>query len=299
VVAISADGSAHATAIGAEVYLQKPFEAHQLVAAVGRVLLDAERRKLAQRLDDAERLVLLGTIAAGVGHEINNPLTMATASLDLMDRALSEVLEKVRAEKPSGEHEFGELEPPLHYLQKQLQNCRSGVDRIRVIVRDLHRLSRRPGDERTRVNLGTLLESVISMAWREIESRAEVVRSWEPEVTVFGNEARLGQVFLNLLINAAQSLPSDQKGPQHVHVACRRDGAFAIVEVRDTGRGMTPAQKERIFEPFFTTKGQLGGTGLGLAICKEIVEGHGGVIDVISELGRGSAFTVRLPVSNP
>jgi signal transduction histidine kinase len=116
-------------------------------------------------------------------------------------------------------------------------------------------------------------------------------------VKVLGNEVCLGQVFLNLLVNAAQSIPIDGKEPQHIHVACRRDDTFAIVEVRDTGRGMTPSQKDRIFEPFFTTKGQLGGTGLGLAICKEIVEGHGGVIEVTSELGRGTAFTVRLPKS--
>jgi len=296
VVAISADNSARATAIGAEVYLRKPFDANDLVAAVGRVLLDADRQKLAQRLDEAERLVLLGTIAAGVGHEINNPLTTAMASLDLMERGLSAIIEQVQV----GKHVdgFGTLAQPLAHLQRELVDCRSGLDRIRVIVRDLHNLSRRPGDGRSSVDLGSLLESVISMAWSEIKTRAKVVRSYEPEVKVLGNEVRLGQVFLNLLVNAAQSIPIDGKEPQHIHVACRRDDTFAIVEVRDTGRGMTPSQKDRIFEPFFTTKGQLGGTGLGLAICKEIVEGHGGVIEVTSELGRGTAFTVRLP-KNP
>jgi two-component system, NtrC family, sensor kinase len=299
VVAMSGDRSAQATAIGAEVYLPKPFDASQLVTAVGRCLLDADRRKLAQRLDDAERLVLLGTIAAGVGHEINNPLTIALASLDLMDRGLSEVLEKVRAQGQSGKREFGELEPPIDHLQQHSQSCRSSIQRIRIIVRDLHHLSRRPGDERMSVDLGALLESVISMARREIEPRAEIVRACEPDVNVFGNEARLGQVFLNLLINAAQSIPNDRKDGHRILVTCRHEGPFAVVEVRDTGRGMTPTQKERIFEPFFTTKGQLGGTGLGLAICKEIVESHGGFIEVSSELGRGSSFTVRLPAVAP
>jgi signal transduction histidine kinase len=234
-----------------------------------------------------------------VGHEINNPLAMAIASLDLMERALSAVLEKVRARTQSGNHDFAELESPLCHLQKHFQNCRSSVDRIRLIVRDLHHLSRRPSDERAHVDLGALLESVISMAWCEIEPRAEVVRSCEAKVSVLGNEARLGQVFLNLVVNAAQSIPIDGMDGQSITVTCRRDGAFAVVEVSDTGRGMTPAQRERIFEPFFTTKGQLGGTGLGLAICKEIVESHGGLIDVTSELGRGSSFTVRLPITTP
>jgi signal transduction histidine kinase len=189
------------------------------------------------------------------------------------------------------------IETPLGHLRKHARDCRSGLDRIRIIVRDLHKLSRRPGDECTSVDLGSLLESAISMAWSEIKPRAEVVRSYEPDVKVLGNEARLGQVLVNLLVNAAQSIPHGLRDRQHIHVACRRDGPFAIVEVRDTGSGMTPVQKERIFEPFFTTKGQRGGTGLGLAICKEIVEGHGGAIDVTTELGQGSAFTVRLPVT--
>jgi len=299
VVAISADNSAKATAIGAEVYLPKPFEANDLVAALGRVLLDADRKKLAQRLDEAERLVLLGTIAAGVGHEINNPLTVAMASLELLDRGLSAVLETMHIEKRSGKDGFGILELPLGHLKNDLEGCRSGLDRIRIIVRDLHNLSRRPVDERTSIDLGSLLESVISMAWSEIRPRAHVVRSFEPEMKVLGNETRLGQVLLNLLVNAAQSIPDDRKEPQHIHLVCRRDGAFAVIEVRDTGRGMTPAQQERIFEPFFTTRSRVGGTGLGLAICKEIVEDHGGVIAVTSELGRGSAFTVRLPVAAP
>ena len=145
-------------------------------------------------------------------------------------------------------------------------DCRAGLDRIRVIVSDLHNLSRRPRDGRKSVDLGSLLESVISMAWCEIKPRAKIVRSYEPEVKVLGNEVRLGQVFLNLLVNAAQSIPIDGKEPQHIHVACRRDDTFAIVEVRDTGRGMTPSQRDRIFEPFFTTKGQLGGTGLAVAL---------------------------------
>lgn len=296
VVAVSADNSPRASAVGAEVYLPKPFDGNDLIGTVGRVILDADRRQLAQRLDQTERLVLLGTIAAGVGHEINNPLTMTAANLDLMNRGLSALLETVRGKEQSGKHGFGELEQALGRLQKQLDDSRSGIDRIRIIVRDLHRVSRPPSEERTRIDVLSLLESVIAMASREIEPRAEVVRSYEPEVRVHGNEARLGQVFLNLLVNAAQSISSDRTDPQRIHVACRRDGTFAIVEVRDTGNGMTPSQKERIFEPFFTTKGQMGGTGLGLAICKEIVERHGGVIDVRSELGQGSAFTVRLPL---
>jgi signal transduction histidine kinase len=122
-----------------------------------------------------------------------------------------------------------------------------------------------------------------------------LVRQYDSGVKVLGNETRLTQVFLNLVVNAAQSIPEDWTEHRHIFVATRLDGNVAVVEVRDTGRGMTPVQKDRIFEPFFTTKGRIGGTGLGLAICKEIVQSHGGVIEVASEIGRGSSFIVRLP----
>jgi signal transduction histidine kinase len=294
VVAISADSSAQATAIGAEAYLPKPLDADDLVATVSQfswtpVVKLEKRRRTARSSRDGCRRVGRGSATSHHGN----------ASLDPVDPGAVCGSRKLRAPEQSGKDEFASIEPPLGRIQKQVGDCRSSLDRIRVIVRNLHNLSRRPVDERISIDLGSLLESVVSMARSEVNRRADVVRSYEPGVRVDGNETRLGQVFLNLLINAAQSIPNGQNGQQEIHVACRQEGPFAIVEVRDTGRGMTPSQKQRIFEPFFTTKGELGGTGLGLAICKEIVEAHGGAIDVHSELGRGSAFTVRLPMNEP
>lgn len=299
VVAISADTSAKATAINAETYIPKPFDANELVAAVGRVLLEADRRKLAQRLDETERLALLGTIAAGVGHEINNPLSVVMASVEMSERTLSGVRAEMRRASQSGQDggTLASIDGQLARMQRELGECHAGLERIRLIVRDLRSVSRRAGDERTLIDLVPLLQSVISMASGEIAPRVELVREFEPGVKVQGNETRLGQVFLNLLINAAQSMPTSGAEQQQIVVAIRREGTSAAVEIRDTGRGMSEAQMERIFEPFFTTKGQLGGTGLGLAISKEIVEAHGGTIEVTSELARGSSFTVRLPAA--
>jgi signal transduction histidine kinase len=297
VVAISADNSAKSTAIRADAYLAKPFDANELVAAVGRVLLEADRLKLAQRLDETERLALLGTIAAGVGHEINNPLSVAIANIEMAERTLSSVREAVFRASQARQDEtmFALVEGPFDRMQGELRDSHSSLDRIRLIVRDLRCVSRRAGEERTLVDLVRLLDSVMLMASGEIAPRVDLVREYEPCVKVLGNETRLGQVFLNLVVNAGQSIPKDHPAQQRIVVSIRRDADGAVVEVRDTGRGMSPAQMQRIFEPFFTTKGQLGGTGLGLAISKEIVEAHGGTLEVTSELGLGTSFTVRLP----
>jgi two-component system, NtrC family, sensor kinase len=297
VVAISADNSAKATAIRAERYIPKPFDAHDLVAAVGRVLLDAERRKLAQRLGETERLALVGLIAAGVAHEINNPLGLARASVTLIERTLAGMHDRLRMLNRAEplERALEWVEGPLERVREQLGDCNRDLDRIRVIVRDLRSVSRRAGDDRTAVDLEALLESVITVAEAALGSRIVVIRRYESGIKALGNETRLAQVFLNLLVNAAQSIPNERTGRERVFVNARKEGDLAVVEVTDTGRGMAPAEVESIFEPFFTTEGQLGGTGLGLSICKEIVQSHGGFIDVKSELGRGSSFVVRLP----
>lgn len=301
VIAISADNTAKAKAIRAEAYMPKPFDADELVLTVGRVLLDADRRKLADRVHTTERLVLLGTIAAGVGHEINNPLSVVMTTVELVARTVSNVHDRLEVASPQDVNESlrAAMKAPLEHAQGQLRDCYSGLERIRNIVRDLHGASRPPKDDRTVVALGPLLESAISMAGREIDARVELVRDYEPGVKVLGNETRLGQVFLNLLINAGQSMPKEGTGEQRIFLAIRRDAAWANVELRDTGQGITPEQRERIFEPFFTTKSQQGGTGLGLAISKDIVESYGGRIEVRSEIGKGSCFTVQLPLAPP
>jgi signal transduction histidine kinase len=297
VVAVSADRSAKARAIRADGYISKPFGADELVAAVARVLLDVERRKLAQRLDETERLALVGLIAAGVGHEINNPLGLAMASITLIERTLAGVNDRLRTMNRSEplERVLACVDGPLERAREQLDDCSRDLDRIRVIVRDLRNVSRRAGDERATIDLGALLESVISMAAGVLNPRILLVRQYEQGIKVIGNETRLAQVFLNLLVNAVQAVPDECTGRQHIFVTLKKEGDLAVVEVRDTGRGMTPAQMERVFEPFFSTKGLLGGTGLGLSICKEIVQSHGGIIEVKSERGRGSRFMVRLP----
>src|SRR6185436_17824368 len=178
VVAISADSSPVATAIRAESYIPKPFDANDLVGAVGRVLLDADRRKLARRLDERERLALLGMIAAGVSHEINDSLGMATLGVSLIEQTNASMQERMRTGS-APDRILASFKEPLMRIQEQAHDCRGDLERIRLIVRHLSAISRRAGDERALLDVGALLESVVSMALAELNPRILLVRQYE------------------------------------------------------------------------------------------------------------------------
>jgi CheY-like chemotaxis protein len=141
------------------------------------------------------------------------------------------------------------------------------------------------------------MESSISIAWNQIRHRARLERNFERVPNVAGNENRLGQVFLNLLVNAAQALPEQGAEKNEIAVAIRLEGSKVVIEVRDSGSGMSEEQQARIFEPFFTTKPSGVGSGIGLSICRSIVSDMGGDIDCESRVGQGTTFRVRLPAS--
>jgi signal transduction histidine kinase len=293
VVVMTADTSAKAAAIHADGYLRKPFGANELLTTIDRVLLAQDRRRLAATLEETGRLALLGTIAAGVGHEINNPLSFAMANLELLERTLTGF----------DTHDFANdadkltrLTLGLTNLNESARDMRTGLERVRLVVRNLQSLSRRSDDERVLVDVFRVLDSSISMASSHIKYRARLTKEYEALPEVWANEGRLGQVFLNLLVNAAQSIPIGEVSANEIHVGARRKGDWAVIEFKDSGQGMSNALLARIFEPFFTTKGQGQGTGLGLPICRDIVEGYGGRIEVDSEVGRGSVFRVLLPI---
>ncbi|HEX9290581.1 MAG TPA: cache domain-containing protein [Anaeromyxobacteraceae bacterium] len=242
-----------------------------------------ERTRMTEQLVQADRLVAMGTLAAGVAHEINNPLAYVVAGLDFTTQAVAQV---------SGELEPGRLDEVDQVLSEMREGCR----RIRQAVQDLKTFSRGDEESREALAVGDLLDSSINMALNEIRHRARVVKRYGPTPLVHGNASRLGQVFLNLIINAAQAIPEGAADANEIRLATRTDPAGrAVVEVRDTGAGIAPEDLRRIFDPFFTTKPVGVGTGLGLAICRNIVASMGGEISVETELGKGSAFRVSLP----
>ena len=243
-----------------------------------------EQRAMRARLAVADRMASVGTLAAGVAHELNNPLAYVTANLSWV------------AEGLTGEPEGREARHLARAdMLEAIQEARQGADRMREIIRDLRTFSRAEATSTGPVELEPILRSCVSMAWNEIRHRARLVRELDPVPPVRGNEARLGQVFLNLLVNAAQAMPEGRAEQNEIRLATRRlaDGRVAV-EVQDTGCGIAPEHRARIFDPFFTTKAPGVGTGLGLSICHNLVTAIGGAIEVDSAPGKGSLFRVLL-----
>ncbi|MCK6592103.1 MAG: ATP-binding protein, partial [Polyangiaceae bacterium] len=164
--------------------------------------------------------------------------------------------------------------------------------------RDLKTFSRADEERRGAVDVARVLDASINMAWNEIRHRARLVKNYGRVPHVEANEARIGQVFLNLLINAAQAVPEGAADKNEIRVSTQLEGADKVrIDIRDTGTGIAPDALRRIFDPFYTTKPVGVGTGLGLSICHGIVAQLGGEIVVSSELGKGSTFSVLLPVA--
>ncbi len=275
------------------------FEGASAVLLVARDL--TEQKRLQARLMLSDRMVAVGTLAAGVAHEINNPLAAVIANLEV----LSEELDCLIGDLCSSEPALGQRPVPapgrptaerVVALRETLHDAREAAERVRVVARDLKTFSRSDDSRTGRVELPPVIESSINMAWNEIRHRARLVKDYGDAPAVEANEARLGQVLLNLLVNAAQAIPEGQAQRHEIRVATRADRrGCAVVEVSDTGEGIRPEVRDRIFEPFFTTKAVGVGTGLGLSICRDIVTSFGGSIEVHSEIGRGSLFRVTLP----
>jgi PAS domain S-box-containing protein len=280
------------------------------VNLAGTVLLDAEgrhignlavvrdvteQRKLQSQLMVSDRMASVGTLAAGVAHEINNPLAAVIANLDFLAESLAQAAARsFDAPRPEGNEAF-----LLEELRVPLAEAREAAQQVRFIVRDLKIFSRSPATEETGpVDVKAVMESSLRMAWNEIRHRAQLVKAYAPEARVKVNEARLGQVFLNLIVNAAQALPEGRADHNVIRVSTRLEGGRVVVEVSDTGPGIPPEIIGRIFDAFFTTKAVGVGTGLGLAISQRIVTDMGGELTVESTVGKGTAFRVALPAAN-
>jgi len=251
-----------------------------------------ERRRLEARIAVSERLVALGTMVAGIAHEMNNPLAYVIANVEVAIAGLAKAIEQI------GD---ADLIAHLRDLRAALGDSLDGAQRVKRIVADLKTFSAPHERPRAAVDLVEVIGAAVRMAEHEIRARARLEVDLGPAPTVWGNDAQLAQVVLNLVVNAAHSIPEGAAASNHVRVSLGLDPlGNAQIEVSDTGCGIPPEVMVRMFDPFFTTKPVGSGTGLGLAICHRIVADHGGEIDASSPPQgqlQGTRFRVRLPAS--
>ncbi|HXX31418.1 MAG TPA: PAS domain S-box protein [Myxococcaceae bacterium] len=246
-----------------------------------------ERRAMQAQLVLASRMAAVGTLAAGVAHEINNPLAFINANLAWLQEEIQT-------------HRAGLGEAALDQVTAVVREARTGIDRIADIVRELKAFARvEAEDAAAPVDIRKALAFALKMADPELRKRARVVAELAEVPPVLGSEGRLAQVFLNLLLNAAQAIPEGSSSTHEISVRCQRRDRTVAVEVGDTGRGIPPELQARIFDPFFTTRPVGEATGLGLSICHSIVRGLGGEISVRSTVDQGSTFSVLLPAHLP
>jgi PAS domain S-box-containing protein len=238
----------------------------------------SERARMQQKLIVADRLASIGLLAAGVAHEVNNPLAYVLNNIEIARRELTGL--------------GSEAETSRHVLGVALE----GVDRIRTIVRDLLMLSRGEEGPVAPIDARRVAESTLVLAAREIERTALLVQQFEPAPLVQASDARIAQILLNLIANALEAMRGQPREDNllTVKISAASDGRFCLC-VSDTGCGIPERDLARLFEPFFTTKPAGQGTGLGLPIVQRLVTDMGGEIAVTTELRRGTTFRVLLP----
>jgi signal transduction histidine kinase len=262
----------------AEPQLGPEGEVRQVVVSFMNI---TERRGIQARLALADRMVSVGTLAAGVAHEINNPLAYVIANLGYIAHDLERRGTRLVGAGP---------------LVAAVNEAREGAERVRSIVRDLRTFSRGDEDRRGPVDVKRVVDSAISLVWNQIRHAARLTLDIGALPLVHANESRLAQVFVSLLVNAAQAMDGGDSAANQIRVVGKSDAAGRVVlEVADTGVGISPEDLKRVFDPFFTTKPLGMAAGLGLSICQGIIGELGGEITVESEPGKGSTFRVILP----
>ncbi len=253
------------------------FEGTDATLVVARDV--SERMRLQQRLVMVDRLASIGTLAAGVAHEVNNPLSYILWNLDVVGRTLGPRTDASR----DGHDALGIV--------------REGIDRVRTVVRDLRALARPDENTLEPIDVHAVLETTLSLTASELSARATVVRAYDPDVPrVHANGARLGQIFLNLILNAVACMEGQSPDRSTLTVSTTRiESGQLAVDVGDTGSGIAPEIAARIFDPFFTTKPFGRGTGLGLTISQRIASDLGGELRLLATAPTGTTFRLLLP----
>ncbi len=271
-------------------FLRKPWVIEELRASLTEALQmhrTSQRVKaLELRLRETERVYALGVVAAGIAHELRNPISAVATNLSLIREEVLALREGIPSSSPIAEG--------LRQITLLLGDTREGVQRITDITRGVE-LSQRRRDAENYADLNDVIRLTLASLRGELRMRAQVSCDLEALPPVHGSRTKLGQVVLNLLVNALQALPARARTENRVSITMRREGERARLVVEDNGTGIAETDLERVFDPFFTTKAN-GGTGLGLAISRRIVEEVGGTMEMTSATTDGTQFVVLLPL---
>lgn len=263
-------------------------------------ITEAKLDEATKRLMQSEKLASLGEMAAGVAHEINNPVGYVSSNLTTLQKYLT-VYEEVLDAPATDEAAMTALKKKVNfaYIRNDVRNLvnetQEGVERVKTIIKDLKDYARTntssnfiPSD----IHVG--LKSTLNIANNQIKNRAQIKLELGDLPLVACAPSQINQVLLNLLVNAAQAIPDGKEGL--ITVRTFSDGTFANIEIEDNGQGMSEEVLHKVFDPFFTTKDPGKGTGLGLSVSQKIIQNHKGSLTVVSTLGVGSTFKITLPV---
>ena len=269
---VRADGAVRITEVSA---IQIDFDGAPSIVATARDC--TERKALEARMMISDRMASIGTLAAGIAHEINNPLAYVKANLALLR-------EDIAAHGSAAA------------TQALISDALEGAERVENIVKGVRSFSRIETEKRVPIDVQGTLELALRLTSHELRQHCEVVTDYQPTPAVMGDPSRLGQVFTNLLLNAAQAMSGGATARSTITLRMSTDDqGRAAIDVRDQGCGMTEEVARRAFEPFFTTKDVGEGTGLGLAVCHGIIQSMGGTITIHSVLGEGTTVRVLIP----
>ncbi len=296
------------------------LDAEGLLTEIVGVSRDITARKEAEaslnamqaQLLQNEKMASIGQLAAGIAHEINNPIGFINSNLTTLGKYIEKFdkylagLEQVVQQHANDESQrsIAELRKNLKidYVRRDiralLEESVEGSQRVSSIVKDLKTFSHSDSTRMEEADINQCLDSTINIIWNQIKYVADLVRNYAELPRIVCNAQQLNQVFLNLLVNASHAIQAKGEGQGTVTVSTWADHANLYIAVSDTGCGIDEELQCRIFEPFFTTKEVGKGTGLGLSISFEIIKKHGGEITVQSEPGKGTTFTIRLPLKN-
>lgn len=296
-------------------YILKPFELRELdvviAAAFYKYRKEQDFKELQRQLLQSEKLAAIGQLTAGVAHEINNPVGYISNNMELLRQYVSKytsvfrIVEYLKRTTEQGDiqkaklivHEIARFEKEIDFnyiindTDKLLEHTQRGIDKIQKIVVGLRTFAHRDNEIMEPTDIEGVLESVMTIVYNEIKYKARIKKEFNKIPLIKCNPQEIGQVFINLLINASQAISTNGQ----ITIRTYSDNNHVKVAISDTGSGIAPEDMKKIFTPFFTTKEKGKGTGLGLSISYDIIKRHNGDILVESELNKGTTFTVLLP----